>query len=127
MARLLLTDDTGGALAALGVGLATIEGAPGFDEVIAFSPTPLSGPTRELVALVLGEVGVHLVPRVEPSTTPAPGDTLISLGSRPVEGAQAHWDLALADPATPGLVQRSTARITRDRLARHLARFCARG
>jgi hypothetical protein len=127
MARLLLTDDANGALAAIGVAIATIEGAPGFDEVIAISPAaPLSGATRELVSQVIGEVGVHLVPRVETATTAAPGDTLISLGAHPAAGAQAHWDLALADPTSPGLVQRSTARIMRDRLARHLARFCAR-
>jgi hypothetical protein len=129
MARLLLTDDAGGALAAIGAALAIIEGTPGYDEVLALSQSePLPVATRELVAQILGEVGVHLVPRIDPASaiTPAPGDTLVSLGSRPVEGAQAHWDLALADPAAPGLVQRSTARIMRDRMARHLARFCTR-
>ncbi len=127
MARLLLTDDAGGALAAIGAALAIIEGASGYEEVIAVSPAgPLPVATRELVAQILGEVGVHLVPRIEPAVASAPGDTLVSLGSKPVEGAQAHWDLALADPAASGLVQRSTARIVRDRMARHLARFCSR-
>jgi hypothetical protein len=78
-----------------------------------------------VVAVVLPEVGVNLVPVVK-AYMPAEGDVIVSLGARPAEGATEHWDVALAPEGAAALVQRATARTTRDGLAVRLAAFCAK-
>jgi hypothetical protein len=123
MARLVFLDDVGGSLAALAAAMAQVEGAPGFSDVVARE----RGAVRldPVVAVVLPEVGVNLVPVVK-AYMPAEGDVIVSLGARPAEGATEHWDVALAPEGAAALVQRATARTTRDGLAVRLAAFCAK-
>ena len=121
MRKLWLVDDDGGRLAALAAGMALLEGAPGFDEVIACAPAqPASDP---LIAQILDEVGLRIPPVIQPfaSASPGPGDVVISLGQQPRPGASAHWPARLPPTDAHPLVQRSAARTTRDALARRLA------
>lgn len=120
MRRLLLVDDADGRLAALACGIALLEGAPGYDEVIPCAASPSPDP---VVAGVLDEVGLKVAPLIRDFSTvnPTPDDTVISLGQRPTDGSAVHWSFALPPRDAHPLVQRSAARITRDALGRKLA------
>lgn len=126
MNRLIFVDDVGGSLAALLTAVARVDGAKGFDQVEARASGEVN--LDPVVGQVLSEIGIQMVPVVEPFDPTAPlgeGDVLISLGTAPVAGAHQHWEGALSPHDAPALVQRSTARIVRDALARHLALFSA--
>ena len=118
MPRLVLVDHVGGSLSALGAAMARLEGAPGFDEVVARTSGEVK--VAPVVSEVLQEVGIHLVPMVKQLGEPAEGDVVVELGDA-TQLADAVWSFRLADAAQPPLVQRSTARTTRDRLARAIA------
>ncbi len=123
MARLVFVDDMGGSLAALGAAMARLEGAPGFEEAVARTTTPVE--ILPVVGQVLTEIGLHLTPVVRPFVPDlirhAEGDLVVSLGTLRVDGADQHWPLCLAAPDAHPLVVRSTARTTRDQIARLVA------
>lgn len=121
MRRLVLLDDAGGRLAALAAGMAALEGAAGFDAVVARGEAPLD----PLISAALAEVGLLLPPPLSPAAEPLGNDVVVSIGASPLPGASAHWAAALAPDSALPLVQRAAARTTRDHLARCLAALCA--
>jgi hypothetical protein len=120
MPRLFLLDDSGGRLALLAAGMASLQGAPGFSQVIPCSPAaPSDDP---LPAAALAEVGLLLPPVVQNFSTleRSPADLLVSIGREPFPGASAHWACSFPDDDAPPLARRAGARIARDLLARLL-------
>jgi hypothetical protein len=121
MPRLLLVDDDSGRLALLAAGMLTLEGAPGFSEVV---PCALAAPSTDpLPAACLAEVGLLLPPVLHDlSSLPrGAGDVLLSLGLQPHPEALAHLPSTLPPDDAPPLARRAGARIARDQLARRLA------
>lgn len=105
--------------------MAHVEGARGFGSVVARAVGEIA--VSPVVAQVLAEVGVHLVPQVKPFDPEGrPGDVVIALDDGALVGPAAeHWSFSLPLASAPPLVQRAASRTTRDRMARRLAAFCA--
>jgi hypothetical protein len=123
MARLVLVDGSGGSLAVLGAAMAHVEGAPGYEGAVARAVGAVD--VAPVVNEVLAEVGIHMAPAAKPFGEPTDGDLVIAIGDTSVK-ADERVDAALATAGSPDLVVRSTARIMRDRLAREIAKICAR-
>lgn len=120
MRRLLLIDDVGGRIAALVAGVALLEGAPGFQQVLACARgTPDDDP---VIPATLDEIGLKVAPLVHDFATvqATAADHIVSLGQSQFPGAAAHWHGVLPARDAHPLVQRSAARLLRDQLARRL-------
>lgn len=119
--KLTFVDDTGGALASLGVSLAMSRGV----SARALTSAPARGAPE--VAAVLAEIGVRPVMTAAQLGAPPPASgTLVVLGRSPIAGAAPTIDVGLYDGPPQSafgdvdLERHAMARIARDRIERWL-------
>jgi hypothetical protein len=124
MARLILLDNEGGSLATLGTGMARLEGAQGFDSVVA--RTTGQRQIHVGVPQILEEVGLRMIPGVRSfEGKEQDDDEIIALSKPGVPEAVATWGYELPNAEFSERVYLANLRVIRDQIAKQIAHFCA--